>query len=89
MDKIDNKTIEKLVKKNLKSKFKNCFQCKYFPYHTKITLTLYSIEKLGWYYGLENIEKLHFRCVYLRKKTTVATRVFRDNYCLCFDKIKL
>ena len=87
MDKIDNKIIAKLVKKNIKSKFQNCFQCKYFPYHNKTSLTLYRINNLGWYYGIENIEKLYFRCAYLRKLTAVATRVFRTNFCLCFKHV--
>ena len=92
---IDEKSIEKWVKKNIKSKFQNCFQCKFFPYYSnqidynkesKIFGVNISIAK--WYWNKENIEVLTFRCQYLRKRISQSLKVFRTNSCLCFENNK-
>ena len=72
---------EKLIKKLQKSKFQNCFQCKWFPKDLSRAYT-----SIGWCWNVENIESLNFRCKYLRKKVSQALEPFRTNSCICFQK---
>ena len=71
--------IEKLIKKNKKSKFQNCFQCKWFP---KPDERMYL--DIGWSWRVPDVESLNFRCRYLGKKVGQATKPVQTNHCLCF-----
>lgn len=88
MVEIDDKVIKKLVKKHMKSKHQNCFQCRFFPYnYGKIMINKYYLS-IGWSWGVENIEKLNFNCQYLKKRVSQATKPVRTNSCLCFERCK-
>ena len=88
---ITEKGIKKIIKRNEKSKFQNCFQCKFFPKKINIQITTntifnsvkFKIER--YYWNKENIEVLEFRCRYLGKRISQAIKPFRTNSCLCFN----
>lgn len=88
---IKPKEVNKIINRNEKSKFQNCFQCKFFPKKINILITdntildsiKFKIEK--YYWDKENIEVIEFRCRYLRKRISQAIKPFRTNSCLCFN----
>lgn len=77
---MDIKEIEKIIKKGEKSKFQNCFQCRYFPKPNK---SMY--VSVGWAWRVPDVEQLEFRCRYLRKNLSQELKPFQSNHCLCFE----
>lgn len=83
---IDQKELDKLIKKNVKSKFQNCFQCEWFPKDISKSIFIIPYKSIGWSWGVENVESLEFRCKYLSKKTSQAIKPVQTNHCMCFRK---
>ena len=89
------KELKQIIEKNKKSKFQNCFQCKWFPKENILEKSLTargifqiykSIEPFFW--SIQNVEVINFRCGYLRKGLSEAIDIWRTNSCLCFRKSK-
>lgn len=86
MVELTQKQLDKLINKNKKSKFQNCYQCKYFPKDLNNTLGKVSKSTSEWFWNVQNVEVITFRCKYLRKRVSEAIKPFRTNSCICFKK---
>ena len=83
---MEQKEIDDLIEKNKNSEFQNCFQCEWFP--KDISKSIGKPHKsIGYCWSKPNIEKLEFRCNYLRKNVSQAITPFQSNHCLCFSEI--
>jgi hypothetical protein len=83
---INQKELDNVIKKNLKSKFQNCFQCKWFPKDLSKSI-MKPYTSIGWCWSVPDIEQLEFKCKYLNKKVSQAIKPWRTNSCICFNNI--
>jgi len=83
--KMNEKEFDKIIKKIKKSKFQNCCNCSFFP---KFNASLSNFEVVihRWYWQIENIKCIDFRCTYLRKRVSQSIEPFKSNCCLCYHE---
>ena len=85
------KELKKIIKKNEKSEYQNCFKCEWFPKNNKLeasikAIGIFKIDRhiSAFFWSMRNIEVIAFRCNYLRKRVSEAIKPWRTNSCLCF-----
>ena len=87
MNKINQNELNEIIKENIKSKFQNCFQCKWFANDISKSI-MNPYKSIGFCWSIPNIEKVEFRCKYLSKKVSQAIKPFQTNHCICFKLIE-
>lgn len=83
MKKINQKELNEMIKKGVKSKYQNCFKCNWFPKSISKNI-IKPFKSIGYEWGIPNIEQIEFGCKYLNKRVSQSIKPFQSNHCLCF-----